>query len=115
MILWRALSPPHAFLPVIPRQRSAVQYSSAAIRIPCAASYDPSPQWLPPRQTGAAISHAQHRGVALDVHFASPVPVERHARVGGHPVPMPLASWIPAFAGMTRGYQNWQCIYETDI
>ena len=32
----------------------------------------------------------------LDVHFVSPAPVERHARVGGHPVPMPLVSWIPA-------------------
>src|SRR5712691_5816449 len=53
--------------------------------------------------------------LALDVHFVSPAPVERHARVGGHPVPMALVSWIPAFAGMTRGHKNWQCIYEMDI
>ena len=51
----------------------------------------------------------------LDVHFVSPAPVERHARVGGHPVPMALVSWIPAFAGMTRCRKNWQCIYEMDI
>src|SRR6267143_4043019 len=51
----------------------------------------------------------------LDVHFVSPPPVECHARVGGHPVPMALGPWIPAFAGMTRGHKYWQCIYETDI
>ena len=51
----------------------------------------------------------------LDVHFASPTPVERHARAGGHPVPMALNPWIPAFAGMTRGYKHWQGIYEMDI
>src|SRR6266478_8955480 len=50
----------------------------------------------------------------LDVHFVSPVPVECHARAGGHPVPMALVSWIPAFAGMTRGHKHWQCIYEMD-
>ena len=42
----------------------------------------------------------------LDVHFISPTPVpwsvERHARARGHPVPTALASWIPAFAGMTQ-------------
>ena len=51
----------------------------------------------------------------LDVCFVSPAPVECHARVGGHPVPRALVSWIPAFAGMTRGYKSWQCIYEMDI
>src|SRR5438128_4848969 len=38
----------------------------------------------------------------LDVHFVSSVPVERHARVGGHPVPVALVPWIPACAGMTQ-------------
>jgi len=28
---------------------------------------------------------------------------------------MTLVSWIPAFAGMTRGHKHWQCIYEMDI
>ncbi len=51
----------------------------------------------------------------LDVHFVSPVPVECHARAGGHPVPMALGPWIPAFAGMTRGHKHWQCMYEMDI
>jgi hypothetical protein len=51
----------------------------------------------------------------LDVRFASPTPVERHACASRHPVPMPHVSWIPAFAGMTRGHKDWQCIYETDI
>src|SRR5262245_20873291 len=51
----------------------------------------------------------------LDVYFVSPTPAERHARVGGHPVPMALVPWIPAFAGMTRGPKYWQCIYEMDI
>jgi len=27
---------------------------------------------------------------------------------------MPRASWIPAFAGMTRGHKYWQCIEEMD-
>src|SRR6266545_2530355 len=56
-----------------------------------------------------------HQGDTLDVHFASPAPGERHARVSGHPVPIALVSWIPAFAGMTRGHKHWQCIYEMDI
>src|SRR5712671_5031004 len=51
----------------------------------------------------------------LDVHFVSPVPVECHARAGGHPVPMALGPWIPAFAGMTRGHKHRQGIYEMDI
>ena len=51
----------------------------------------------------------------LDVRFVSPSPVKRHARAGGHPVPMALIPWIPAFAGMTGGHRHWQCIYETDI
>jgi len=59
----------------------------------------------------------------LDVCFVSSAPVERHARprsasragCGGHPVPRALVSWIPAFAGMTRGHKHWQCIYEMDI
>jgi hypothetical protein len=51
----------------------------------------------------------------LDVCFVSPAPVECHARVGGHPVLMAPVSWIPAFAGMTRGHKHWQCIYEMDI
>ena len=51
----------------------------------------------------------------LDVHFVSPVPGECHARVGGHPVPMALGPWIPAFAGMTRGHKHWQWMYEMDI
>ena len=51
----------------------------------------------------------------LDVCFVSPAPVERHARVGGHPVPMALVSWIPALAGMTRGNRNWQCIYPYNV
>jgi carboxyvinyl-carboxyphosphonate phosphorylmutase len=59
-------------------------------------------------QTGAEI-------IRLDVHFVSSSPVERHARAGGHPVPTALVSWIPACAGMTRGHQDWWCIYETDI
>jgi len=54
-------------------------------------------------------------GGLLDVHFVSPVPVECHARAGGHPVPMALGPWIPAFAGMTRGHKHWQGIYEMDI
>ena len=29
--------------------------------------------------------------------------------------PMPLVSWISAFAGMTRGHKDWQCSYEMDI
>ena len=37
----------------------------------------------------------------LDVYFVSSAPVECHARVGGHPVPVALIPWIPAFAGMT--------------
>ena len=52
---------------------------------------------------------------ALDVCFVSPAPVERHARAGGHPVPMAFVPWIPAFAGMTRGHKDWQCIDEMDI
>ena len=42
------------------------QKSVAEIHIPFAASYDPSKQRFPPRQTGAAISRAQHRGAALE-------------------------------------------------
>jgi hypothetical protein len=55
--------------------------------------------------------------VALDlgVCFVSPMPVERHARVGGHPVPMPSVSWMPACSGMTEGHKYWQCMYEMDI
>ena len=68
---------------------------------------------------GGATSGAGARRLAassaLDVCFVSPAPVERHARVGGHPAPMALVSWIPAFAGMTRGHKDWQCIYEMDI
>jgi hypothetical protein len=52
---------------------------------------------------------------ALDVCFVSSAPVERHARAGGHPVPVALVPWIPAFAGMTQGCRNWQGIYEMDI
>jgi hypothetical protein len=59
--------------------------------------------------------HTYIRRTVLDICRASPTPVERHARVGGHPVSMVLVSWIPAFAGMTRGHKNWQCIYEMDI
>src|SRR5262249_43198788 len=55
------------------------------------------------------------RNGSLDVYFVSPTPAKRHARVGGHPVPMALVPWIPAFAGMTRGPKYWQCIYEMDI
>ena len=44
-----------------------------------------------------------------------PAPASARAGSGGHPVPMALVSWIPAFAGMTRGHENWQCIYEMDI
>ena len=51
----------------------------------------------------------------LDVCFVSPTPLELDARVRGHPVPLPLISWIPAFAGMTQGYKDWQCIEEMDI
>jgi hypothetical protein len=51
----------------------------------------------------------------LDVCFVSPTPGERHARAGGHPVPMALGSWIPAFAGMTPGRRNWQRIDGMDI
>jgi hypothetical protein len=47
------------------------------------------------------------RTVELDVCFVSLAPVERHARAGGHPVPIALVPWIPAFAGMTRGGRNW--------
>src|SRR5882672_9335895 len=44
--------------------------SLAEMRVPFAASYDPSKQRFPPRQTGAAFavcstSRAQHRGAAL--------------------------------------------------
>ena len=35
----------------------------------------------------------------LDVCFISPTPVERHARAGGHPVPMPLVSLDSRFRG----------------
>ena len=42
----------------------------------------------------------------LDVHFVSPAPGERHARVSGHPVPIALVSWMPACAGMTQGRSN---------
>jgi hypothetical protein len=51
----------------------------------------------------------------LDVYFVCSAPVERHARAGGHPVAVALIPWIPAFAGMTQGCRNWQCIYEMDI
>jgi hypothetical protein len=54
-------------------------------------------------------------GRVLDVCFVSTAPGERHARVGGHPVPMALVSWMPAFAGMTRSHKHWQCIYVMDI
>ena len=50
----------------------------------------------------------------LDVCFVSPTPVERHACESRHPVPMALAPWIPAFAGMTRGHKDRQYIYEMD-
>ena len=43
----------------------------------------------------------------LDVCFVSLAPVERHARAGGHPVPVAPIPWIPAFAGMTQGCRNW--------
>ena len=50
-------------------------------------------------KTGSPLA-ASH----LDVCFISPAPVpwpvERHARARGHPVPMALVSWIPAFAGI---------------
>jgi hypothetical protein len=52
---------------------------------------------------------------SLDVCFVSPTPVQRHACESRHPVPMALVPWIPAFAGMTRGHKDWQCIYEMDI
>ena len=55
------------------------------------------------------------RRTLLDVCFVSSAPVERHPRAGGHPVPLALVPWIPAFAGMTQGCRNWQCIYEMDI
>ena len=56
-----------------------------------------------------------HERVLLDVCFVCPAPGERHARAGGHPVPMALGPWIPAFAGMTRGHKHWQCMYEMDM
>jgi len=28
---------------------------------------------------------------------------------------MAMVSWIPAFAGMTRGHKHWQYRYEIDI
>jgi hypothetical protein len=60
-------------------------------------------------------SPAPEPSILLDVCFVSSAPVARHARAGGHPVPVVLASWIPAFAGMTQGGRNWQGIYEMDI
>ncbi len=36
-----------------------------------------------------------HISCDLDVHFVSPAPVERHARVGGHPVPMASSPGFP--------------------
>ncbi|HEY5869555.1 MAG TPA: hypothetical protein VI542_29005 [Candidatus Tectomicrobia bacterium] len=41
--------------------------------------------------------------------------VERRARDGGPPVPVPLVSWILAFAGMTQGHKHWQCMDAMDI
>src|SRR6266568_4075539 len=66
------------------------------------------------RNWNDSLHHFQRDGV-LDVHFVSSVPVERHARAGGHPVPGVVVPWIPAFAGMTQSHRHWQCIYETDI
>src|SRR5206468_3338430 len=56
------------------------------------------------------LETSQYREGCLDVHFVSPAPVERHARESGHPVPLAFVSWMPAFAGMTRGHKRWQCI-----
>lgn len=54
-----------------------------------------------------AIAATRHdQTIRLDVHFISPAPVERHARAGGHPVPMALVSWIPAYSEPPKIYRD---------
>ncbi len=104
------------------QSRGAVIPGRAALGLPAAAV----------RRAWAALAYGRWHTAQLVAGWQRVIPDDGHWHAHRHGGSCPVASrtscprrrasspygvvsWIPAFAGMTRGHKDWQCIYEMDI